>query len=66
MSDRDCRNDCATRGDYLLAVKENQKQLYRDVKDLFAGCEQVQFRQVRYDYDKRVNKGHGRIEIREC
>lgn len=52
--------------DYLLAVKENQGQLYQDLKELFAGCEEVQFRQVPHDYAKQTNKGHGRIEIRQC
>jgi predicted transposase YbfD/YdcC len=53
-------------GDYLLAVKESQVQLYRDVRDLFAGCLDVNFRQVPQDYYRSVNKGHGRIEIRQC
>jgi predicted transposase YbfD/YdcC len=53
-------------GDYQLAVKENQGQLFQDVKDLFAGCAEVAFRQVPHDYAKQINKGHGRIEIREC
>jgi len=53
-------------GDYQLAVKENQGQLYQDLKDLFTGCEEVGFHQVPHDYVKRTNKGHGRIEIREC
>lgn len=52
--------------DYLLAVKENQGQLYQDLKDLFAGCHEVNFRQVPHDYAQRTNKGHGRIEIRQC
>lgn len=53
-------------GDYQLAVKENQGQLYLEVKDLFAGCAEVAFRQVPHTYAKQINKGHGRIEIREC
>ncbi len=53
-------------GDYLLAVKNNQGQLYQDLKDLFAGCEEVNFRQVPYGYARTVNKGHGRIETRQC
>lgn len=52
--------------DYLLAVKENQGQLYQDIQDLFAGCREVNFRDVPHDYHKTVNKAHGRIEIREC
>lgn len=54
------------KADYLIAVKENQGQLYQDVQDLFAGCREVNFRGVPHDYHKTVNKDHGRIEIREC
>ena len=53
-------------GDYVLAVKENQGQLYQDLKDLFAGYQEAHFRNVPHDYHRTVNKGHGRIEIRQC
>ena len=53
-------------GDYVLAVKENQGQLYQDLKDLFAGYREAHFRDVRHDYHRTVNKGHGRIEIQQC
>jgi predicted transposase YbfD/YdcC len=53
-------------GDYQLAVKENQGQLSQDLKDLFTGCAEAGFRQVPHDYAKQTNKGHGRLEIREC
>jgi len=52
--------------DYLLAVKENQGQLFDDLKDLFAGCEEAAFRHVPHDYTKTTEKDHGRIELREC
>ena len=52
--------------DYVLAVKENHKALYEELKDLFDEADHVAFRQVPHTYDRRVNKGHGRIEIREC
>jgi predicted transposase YbfD/YdcC len=52
--------------DYLLAVKKNHGQLYQDVKDLFDGGQEEHFRQVPHDYAKQINKGHGRLEIREC
>ncbi len=41
--------------DYLLAVKENQGQLYQDIQDLFAGCREVNFRDVPHDYAKTIN-----------
>lgn len=56
----------AQNADYILAVKENQGKLYDDVKDLFAGCLAENFLQVPHGYHRTVNKGHGRIEIREC
>jgi predicted transposase YbfD/YdcC len=52
--------------DYVLAVKENHKALYEELKDLFAEADAVAFRQVPHTYDRTVNKGHGRIEVREC
>jgi hypothetical protein len=30
-------------GDYLLAVKENQRRLYQDIVDLFDGADEVYF-----------------------
>jgi predicted transposase YbfD/YdcC len=56
----------AQNADYILAVKENQGKLYADLKDLFAGCLAENFQQVPHGYHRTVNKGHGRIEIREC
>ena len=52
--------------DYLLAVKENQGRLYQDVRDLFDGAEELGWDGVPYDYATTLNKGHGRIERREC
>ena len=52
--------------DYLLAVKENQGRLYQDVRDLFGGAEELGYG-VPSDYAVvTLNKGHGRIERREC
>ncbi len=50
--------------DYVLAVKQNQKHLYEDVKDLFFGA--FELGGVEYDTYETVEKGHGRIEIRQC
>jgi predicted transposase YbfD/YdcC len=52
--------------DYVLAVKGNQGTLYEDIEELFTGAEEVAYREVVYDYARTVNKGHGRIEIRQC
>jgi predicted transposase YbfD/YdcC len=66
-----CQTEIATtivqqHADYLLAVKANQGQLYQEVQDLFDGCHEVHFQEVPHDYTKTTNKGHGRLELREC
>jgi len=53
-------------GDYLLSVKENQGHLFEDIQYLFELDAAKEFEQVPYSYAKTVNKGHGRIETREC
>jgi len=50
--------------DYVLALKGNQGRLYRDAKVLFEDARAIDFADC--DYHKTVEKGHGRIEIREC
>ena len=52
--------------DYLLAVKENQGQLYQDVRDLFEAGDGTGLNDLPHDYATTLNKGHGRIERREC
>jgi predicted transposase YbfD/YdcC len=55
------------KADYVLAVKENQGNLYEDIKELFAYAHEINFEGVNgWDYHQTVDKGHGRIEIREC
>ena len=51
---------------YVLALKENQGQLYEDVRDLFEGAAEFGFEGVPHDYATTLNKDHGRIERREC
>lgn len=48
--------------DYVLAVKDNQPTLREDIADSFEHVAQA----AGIDYHKTVNKGHGRIEVREC
>lgn len=50
-------------GDYVLALKENQGQLYQEVKELFEDEDLVT--EVG-DFHETVNKGHGRLERRRC
>ena len=52
--------------DYVLAVKENQGHLYEDITGLFAAAQEVNFKDVPHDYCKTTDKGHGRLEIRQC
>lgn len=54
-------------GDYLLCVKENQGHLFEDVQYLFEALDAARgMKSTQYQYAKSVNKGHGRIETREC
>lgn len=53
-------------GDYLLAVKENQGHLYEDLEYLFRLEREREFQASPITYAKQVNKGHGRLEIRQC
>ena len=52
--------------DYILALKQNQRQLYDDVTDTFDQLRQSEFSQVDYGFCETLEKGHGRIEKRRC
>ena len=52
--------------DYVLSVKENQGHLFEDISVLFGVDQEQNFKYASLDYKKTVNKGHGRIEVREC
>ena len=52
--------------DYVLSVKENQGHLYEDISVLFAVDQAHDFKYASYEYAKTTNKGHGRIDVREC
>jgi len=52
--------------DYILSLKENHSNLYADVELLFDDLEESQFTAYEYDYERTINKGHGRIETRQC
>lgn len=67
-----CQKDIAqkivTQGaDYVLAVKENQPRLYESIEYLFRlSLQDENPMQWIEDYHKTVDKGHGRVEIRQC
>ncbi len=48
--------------DYVVAVKANQEMLFADVQAAFGPTT----REFAPAYHKTIEKGHGRIEIREC
>jgi predicted transposase YbfD/YdcC len=52
--------------DYVLSVKENQGHLLEDIATLFGVDQASDFKYASYEYKKTTNKGHGRIDIREC
>ena len=49
---------------YVLPVKENQPRLLNSLQLLFDDPEEMRW--VKCDHYRTVDKGHGRIEIREC
>jgi len=53
-------------GNYLLTVKENQGHLFEDIQCLFEVDVAHGMKYAQYSYAKSINKGHGRIETREC
>lgn len=66
-----CQRDIAQQivdqeGDYVLSLKGNQGQLHKDVAEMFDYFAEIAFQEIAHDYHKTVNKGHGRLEVREC
>lgn len=67
-----CQTDIAQQiidqgGDYVLALKANQPRLHTHAVEWFDYAMQTDFGLVGdHDYAKTVNKGHGRIDVREC
>lgn len=53
-------------GDYVLALKENHPHLYEDVESLFQWADNLAFEGIVHDTCRKANKGHGRLEVREC
>lgn len=58
-----CQTEIATKiieqkADYILAVKDNQKKLHKEIQDLFSLHRSEQF--------ETIEKDHGRIETRNC
>ena len=52
--------------DYVLALKQNQPQLYDDVTEMFDQAKRSGFSELDHRFCETVEKGHGRIEKRRC
>jgi predicted transposase YbfD/YdcC len=52
--------------EYVLSLKENQGRLYEDVRDLFSHARIARQSPYPLQHVRTVEKGHGRLEIREC
>jgi predicted transposase YbfD/YdcC len=52
------------KGDYLLALKENQPALYQSVKNLLDEAILENFKDLRHDFFEEITGDHGRIETR--
>lgn len=53
-------------GHYMLATKGNQGTLHEKIKAIFDKAEQIQFKAMVYSQDTQFDKGHGRVEQRDC
>jgi len=54
----------AQRGDYVVALKDNQPTLYADVQDLFLAGMEADFAGMKHQQYETKEKGHGRQETR--
>lgn len=66
-----CQKDIASKiigkkADYILAIKGNQGNLHKEVIDLFDKVNTPEFSKYIHQSDIQLDKGHGRIEQREC
>lgn len=53
-------------GDYVLALKGNQGNLFEDVEQLFDWATSQAFTGSDHDFHETLETGHGRIEKRRC
>ena len=53
------------KGDYVRALKANHPTLYNQVQEWFEKASAQQFQGIDVSYEKRVEKGHHRREIRQ-
>lgn len=55
----------AQQADYVLVVKENHPKLFDQMERLFSGASRGSLAEFHHDHCRTVDKGHGRVEIRE-
>lgn len=53
-------------GDYVLALKGNQGNLFEDVQQLFKWAQSQAFHDIEHDFYETIESGHGRLEKRRC
>ncbi len=53
-------------GDYVLALKGNQGNLFDDVQQIFEQAKAQDFQGIEHDFYQTIDAGHGRIEKRCC
>lgn len=66
-----CQTQIATEiieqeADYVLALKDNQARLHREVARLFTDALTDPASPIPYEMDQTIDKAHGRLEIRRC
>ncbi len=49
------------KADYALALKENQGNLYEDVKDTFTLARKEDFQKIEHQFHETIEKNHGRL-----
>ncbi len=64
---RDIAEEIVNAGaDYLLAVKDNQPTLSREVDQAFQAAEEAEDFDALVDFSETSERGHGRTEVRRC
>ena len=53
-------------GDYVLALKGNQGNLFEDVQQIFEQAKAQDFQGIEHDFYQTIDAEHGRIEKRRC
>lgn len=52
--------------DYVLALKDNHRRTFEDVRMVFDWAERGDYAELKFDRCKTIGKAHGRVETRIC